>query len=432
MIRMEPNVVLRFSPLLDEFVKIRSFAASEIGELLHFARVPDRNAYRGLVVTACIVGYPVLAGAASDRLPGGRRALDEELYALCVQVNAGLDITQVVLPATSEQKVGLHLLKAPEPEMADAAGKVAHLEERLAERVIGQRDAVHAVSQVVRRAAAGLRDTTRPMGTFFFIGQTGVGKTELAKALTDLVFEDRSRLVRIDCSEYGLPHEYAKLIGAPPGYIGHSEGGFLTEEMKKKGKAVVLFDEIEKADPKVHNLLLQVLDEGVMTDSHGTRISFADAIIILTSNVGVEEVRQARDRIGFDGAKHAALDREALFGCTVDALKREFRPEFLNRIDEVVLFNPLALADCVHIVERFLGEIVQHATRADLRLTWTQNVPKFLAEAGFSPEYGARELRRTVQDLVENPLADRILDGDFHRGDEVQVVVKRGQIAFRN
>ncbi|KAF0246939.1 MAG: hypothetical protein FD180_298 [Planctomycetota bacterium] len=432
MIRMEPNVVLRFSALLDEFIKIRSFSAAEIAELLRFARVPDKNAYRGLVVNACVISYPVLADAASQRIPSGRRAIDEEFYRLCVEVNPTLDITQVVLPAASEPKSGLHLLKAPEPEPAQAIAKVARLEERLAERVIGQRDAVHAVAQVVRRAAAGLRDTTRPMGTFFFIGQTGVGKTELAKALTDTVFEDRAHMVRVDCSEYGLPHEYAKLIGAPPGYIGHNEGGYLTEEMKKKGRAVVLFDEIEKADPKVHNLLLQLFDEGFITDSHGARISFADAIVILTSNVGVEEVREARERIGFDRSKRAGLDREALFGCTVDALKKEFRPEFLNRIDEVVLFNPLGLEDCVRIVEKFLGEVVHHATRADLRLTWTPPVPKFLAEAGFSPEYGARELRRTVTDLVENPLADGILDGEFHRGDEVQMVVKRGGIAFRN
>ncbi|MCC6738728.1 MAG: ATP-dependent Clp protease ATP-binding subunit [Planctomycetia bacterium] len=432
MIRMEPNVVLRYSSLLDEFVKIRSFAAAEVEELLRFARIPDRNAYRALVLNACVVGYPAHAQDAEQRVPGGRRALDEELGKLCIAVNPSLDIAHVTLPALPEAKTGLHLLKAPEPEPAEERARVAKLEERLAERVIGQRDAVHAVAQVVRRAAAGLRDTARPLGTFFFIGQTGVGKTELAKALTDVVFEDRTRMVRVDCSEYGLPHEYAKLIGAPPGYIGHSEGGFLTEEMKKKGKAVVLFDEIEKADAKVHNLLLQLFDEGFITDSHGTRVSFADAIVILTSNVGVEEVRQARDAIGFDRAKRAALDREALFGCTVEALKREFRPEFLNRIDEVVLFNALGLDDCIRIVERFLGDVVQHATRADLRLSWTPHVPRFLAESGFSPEYGARELRRTVQDLVENPLADRILDGEFRRGDHVQLTVKRGQIAFRN
>jgi ATP-dependent Clp protease ATP-binding subunit ClpC len=306
------------------------------------------------------------------------------------------------------------------------------METQLRRHVVGQETAITSVSRAVKKAMTGLRDPARPIATFFFVGQTGVGKTELAKAITQYLFQDPARMLRVDGSEYALPHEYAKLIGAPPGYIGHSEGGYLTEEMKKKGRAVVLFDEIEKADPKVHNLLLQVLDEGMITDSHGAKISFADAIVILTSNVGVEEVREARDRIGFDRAKRAALDREALYGCTVDALKREFRPEFLNRIDEVVLFNALKLEDCVRIVERFLGDVVHHATQAALRLTWTANVPKFLAEAGFSPEYGARELRRTVQDLVENPLADRILDGEFKRGDEVQVVVKRGAIAFRN
>src|SRR5436190_1247133 len=249
MIRMEPNVVLKFSELLDEFVKIRCFTAAEIAELLRSARIPNKLAYRNLVINACVVDIGAAYKRAADRNEAGCNTNDE-LYGLCIEVNEALDIAKVTLPAAAEPKSGLHLLKAPEPEPAQAMGKVANLAERLGERVIGQEDAVKAVAQVVRRAAAGMRDATRPMGSFFFIGQTGVGKTELAKALTDLVFDDRSRMVRVDCSEYGLPHEYAKLIGAPPGYIGHSEGGYLTEEMKKKGRAVVLFDEIEKADPK--------------------------------------------------------------------------------------------------------------------------------------------------------------------------------------
>jgi ATP-dependent Clp protease ATP-binding subunit ClpC len=429
---MEPGVVLKFSPVLDEFVRIRAFSPPEIAELLKFARVPDKNAYRALVLNACLVAFTPLAEDASRKLPGGLRQLEDDLYRLCVEVNPALDMTQVTLPAAAEPRSEIHLLKAPEPEPSEAFRGVAGLEDELSRRVVGQPDAVRAVAKVVRRAAAGLRDSDRPVGAFFFIGQTGVGKTELAKALTDAVFRDRSRMVRVDCSEYALPHEYAKLIGAPPGYIGHNEGGYLTEEIKKKGRAVVLFDEIEKADPKVHNLLLQLLDEGFVTDSHGRRVSFADAIVILTSNVGVEEVREARGRMGFDAARRVALDREALFGCTVEALKREFRPEFLNRIDEVVLFNPLTLPDCVRIAEGFLAEVMRHATRAQIRLTWSPQVPRFLAEAGYAPEYGARELRRTVQELVENPLAEAILDREFDRGSEVKVVVKRGAIAFRN
>jgi ATP-dependent Clp protease ATP-binding subunit ClpC len=431
MIRMEPNVVLKYSPLIDAFVKLRIFSGDEITQILRFSRVPDRATFRGLVVNAVAVHASRYAEHA-NHLPGGRAQLEEELYRLCVEVNPGLEIGKVTLPAAREEQAEIHLLQAPEAPPDERMERAAKLETELTRRVIGQEGAVKSVARVLRRAAVGLRDTTRPIGTFFFIGRTGVGKTELAKALTDTMFDDRSRMVRVDCSEYALPHEYAKLIGAPPGYIGHNEGGFLTEEMKKRGKAVVLFDEVEKADPKVHNLLLQLLDEGFITDSHGARVSFADAVVILTSNVGVEEVREAQGRMGFDAARRQALDRETLRGCTVDALKREFRPEFLNRIDEVVLFNSLSLEDCVKIVDRFLSEVMHHAVRADIRLTWTRDVPRFLAESGFSDEYGARELRRTVQEKVENPLADAILDGEVHRGEEVQLVVRRGEIAFRN
>lgn len=430
MIRVEPNVVLKYSPVLDEFVRIRSFTPGEIAEVLRCARVPDKASYRALVLSACLVPFASILDAA-DRIPAGRRALEDDLLRLCVEINPGLNISQVTFPAAHDPRNDLHLLQAPAPAGEDRASKARRLRDDLRRRIVGQPEAVDAVARVVRRNAAGLRDERRPMGTFFFIGQTGVGKTELAKALTDLVFEDRSHLVRIDCSEYALPHEVAKLIGAPPGYVGHGDGGFLTGEMKKKGAAVVLFDEIEKADPKVHNLLLQLLDEGMLTDSHGEKIPFRDTIVIMTSNVGVEEVREARGRIGFDGGNRA-LGRADLHDCTLGALKREFRPEFLNRVDEVVLFNPLTLEDGVHIVELCLRDVVDRAQRASLRLTWSSSVPRFLAEAGFNPEYGARELRRTVRDLVEDPLADRILEGAFPGGGEVRMTVKRGHVDFRN
>ena len=432
MMRMEPNVVLKYFPPLDEFVRLRVFSQADIEEMLRFAKAPSKRQYQQLVVNACVVHYnesvlPHLAQISYDK----RASFEDGLFALCVEVNPSLDIGAVTLTPGGEPRPEIHLLSGPSvAAQAEPALPVRDLEEVLSRRIIGQEEAVHTVARAVKKAAVGLRDERRPIGTFFFVGQTGVGKTELAKALAEALWHDLGHLIRVDCSEYSQPHEYAKLIGAPPGYIGFKEGGVLTEAMRQRRAGVVLFDEIEKADPKVHDLLLQLLDEGTLTDSKGTAVPFGDAVVIMTSNVGVDEVDSFRNRAGFDSAKRQAPTRDELFREVVAGLKRGFRPEFINRVDDIVLFQPLSFDHCVRIVEILLDEVRRHAVRRRLGLTFTPPVKRFLAERGFSPEFGARELRRTVVEMVEEPLSELLVDGKIPEGAQVHVTVKGNRLAF--
>src|ERR1041384_900414 len=285
MIRMEPNVVLKYFDPVDAFVKIRHFTADEVTHLLKTARISDRRSYVGLVVNACVLG-----------LTDKHLEHTEDLYQLCIEVNPPLEIHRVAIEA-AEPSSQIHLLdQSPAPRDFK---KLHDMEAALGRTVVGQEKAIACVSRAVKKAMTGLRDPARPIATFFFVGQTGVGKTELAKALTLYLFQDASRMLRVDGSEYALPHEYAKLIGAPPGYIGHDQRGILAEAARTEGPITVLFDEIEKSDPKVHNLLLQVMDEGFLTDNKGARCSFGNAILIFTSNVGTEEAEALKNRIGF-------------------------------------------------------------------------------------------------------------------------------------
>jgi ATP-dependent Clp protease ATP-binding subunit ClpC len=277
------------------------------------------------------------------------------------------------------------------------------------------------VVKAFRKAAAGIRDPRRPIGTFMLVGSTGTGKTELAKMVSRHLFGDGTRLVRIDCSEYALPHEYAKLIGAPPGYVGHNEGGHLTEQMKDKKVGVVLFDEIEKAHKKVHNLLLQIMDEGFLTDSKGQVVPFNRSFILLTSNVGVEEISAIRDRVGFDWKARTVVGREQTKDATLDAMKHAFRPEFINRLDGVLMFNSLTEQDCVRIARNQLEQVAGYLRQGGIELRFAPSVAREIARQGFNPEYGARELRRLIQTRIEEPLSERILAGEFRGGDTVRV-----------
>ncbi|MDP7034357.1 MAG: AAA family ATPase [Planctomycetota bacterium] len=439
MIRAQTSVVLKYIEKLDRFVKIRTFDPEAVQQLLKIDEESVRKSdYYHLVVTACVVGYndqilPEIRQRSTQI--GDIEAVEEELYHASVALNPGLDIRKVVLPVQNPSKSSsqIHLFERAEPQSESLVADwidVENLEERVSRRIIGQEEAVGRVSLAIRKAAAGLRGSNRPISSFFFVGQTGVGKTELARVLARTLWsEEAEHLVKIDCSEYSLHHEYAKLIGAPPGYIGHEEGGVLTEAMKRLGKAVVLFDEIEKADRKVHNVLLQILDEGVVTDSHGARIPFDRSVIILTSNLGVEEVQEMKNRIGFGSPTE--LDQKSRFGETLRALRKEFRPEFLNRVDDLILFNLLDAEACEKIVRLFLDELVVKATKRGIDLTITQPAARFLAESGYSREYGARELRREVQKQVEEPLAERILDGRLERGQNVQVGLRGEALSIR-
>jgi len=415
MMHMEPNVVLKFFDPLDAFVRIRHFTADEIARLLRTARLTDRRSYIGLVINACVL-----------HLTPQLLEHEEGLYRLCAEVNPSLEIHKVTITA-AEEPSPIHLLERRRDDAPRDYRRLGDMETALARRVVGQEAAISSVSRAIKKAMTGLRDPARPIATFFFVGQTGVGKTELAKALTLYLFEDSSRMVRIDGSEYALPHEYAKLIGAPPGYIGHDQGGLLSDAARQGGPFTLLFDEIEKTDPKVHNLLLQVMDEGFVTDNHGARVSFGNAVVILTSNVGAEEAEALRHQIGFG---KPAADSRAAAEEFFKAVKAGFRPEFVNRLTNVVFFNPIGLGECEQIARILLGEVQKHASNVPLTVRFERRVPRYLAEKSFRPEYGAREIRRTVESEIEGRLSEMLIAGALAEGDSVTVKVSRGALQF--
>ncbi len=425
MMRIEPNAVLKYFEPVDGFVKIRRFTDAEVQTLLRDARVATRRAYVDLVVNAAVIHY---TDAVFLRIAEAPDAVDK-LYALCVEVSPALDIRRVSIPVAEARQPEIHLLGRAEAPAPRALDGLRDLEDRLGRRIIGQEHAVTSVTRAVLKGLTGLRDPERPIATFFFVGQTGVGKTELAKALTLCLTGDAAKLVRVDCSEYALPHEYAKLVGSPPGYVGHEQAGVLSEAMAARGQAVVLFDEIEKSDAKVHDLLLQMMDEGFITDNKARRVPFGDAVIILTSNVGAEEIEALRSRIGFDAGTRS-LARDQVLEETLACLKTRFKPEFVNRLSEVVLFNPIGLRECVRIVSLLLDDVKRHAASVPLTLHIAGSVPPFLAEKGYKPESGARELRRTVESELEGRLSEMLVDGHVRQGDEVTVRVSHDRLVF--
>jgi len=298
--------------------------------------------------------------------------------------------------------------------------KLLKMEDRLKERVVGQEEAVRAVSDAVRRARAGLQDPKRPVGSFIFLGPTGVGKTELCRALAEFLFDDENAMVRVDMSEYMEQHSVARLIGAPPGYVGYEEGGRLTEAVRRRPYSVVLFDEIEKAHRDVFNILLQVLDDGRLTDGHGRTVDFKNTIIVMTSNVGTHWVEE----LGGKGKE------EELKEHIMESLRKTFRPEFLNRIDEVIVFNRLGKEEIKQIVEIQLRSLRKRLAEHNVRLTLGKEVREMLVEKGYDPAYGARPLKRTIQQYIENPLALEILEGRFPDGSEVIIKCKDGKVLF--
>ncbi len=315
--------------------------------------------------------------------------------------------------------------------------KLAHLEDVLHKRVIGQDEAVHAVSNALRRSRAGISEEKRPIGSFLFLGPTGVGKTELAKALAASMFDDENAIVRLDMSEYGERHTVARMIGSPPGYVGYDEGGQLTEKIRRRPYSVVLLDEVEKAHPDVFNSLLQVLDDGRLTDGKGRTISFKNTIIIMTSNIGSEQILEwgtKRGEIGFsDKDEDASADSvEGMKEQVLSMLKDHFRPEFLNRVDETIVFHPLSQDHLGEIVELQLADVIRRLADKKIALTFSDKAKKFVAEKGYDPAYGARPLKRAIQDLVLDELALQIVEGKIIEGDSVAVDVQKGKITFKN
>ena len=309
--------------------------------------------------------------------------------------------------------------------------RLLKLEESLHQRVIGQNEAVEAVSRAVRRARAGLKDPKRPIGSFIFLGPTGVGKTELAKALAESLFGDENAMIRIDMSEYMERHTVSRLVGAPPGYVGYDEGGQLTERVRRKPYAVVLLDEIEKAHPEVFNVLLQVLEDGRLTDAHGRMVDFKNTVVIMTSNVGANLIERSTG-IGFQAGSDDNSDNnyQKMKDKVLDELKRTFRPEFLNRIDEVIVFHALNREEIEFIVDLMVKPVAQQLQEKGITLELSEEVKKLLAKDGFDPTFGARPLRRSVQRFIENPLSEELLKGTLDSGSVVKALVKDERIVF--
>jgi ATP-dependent Clp protease ATP-binding subunit ClpB len=297
--------------------------------------------------------------------------------------------------------------------------KLLRMEEALHKRVIGQDEAVGAVSDAIRRSRAGLSDPNRPIGSFLFMGPTGVGKTELCKALAEFMFDTEEAMVRIDMSEFMEKHSVARLIGAPPGYVGYEEGGYLTEAVRRRPYAVILMDEIEKAHPDVFNILLQVLDDGRLTDGHGRTVDFRNTLVVMTSNLGSSRIQEL-----------ATEGYEAMKAAVMDVVGQHFRPEFINRVDEMVVFHPLDREQIKLIAGIQLNHLRKRMQASDLGMEVSEEALDLLAEAGFDPVYGARPLKRAIQNEIENPLAQKILSGDLTPGKTIRIDVKEGRFIF--
>jgi ATP-dependent Clp protease ATP-binding subunit ClpB len=298
--------------------------------------------------------------------------------------------------------------------------KLLRMESQLDKRVVGQDDAVRIVSDAIRRSRAGLSDPRRPNGSFLFLGPTGVGKTELCKALADFLFDTEEAMIRIDMSEFMEKHSVARLIGAPPGYVGYEEGGYLTEAVRRRPYAVILLDEVEKAHPDVFNVLLQVLDDGRLTDGQGRTVDFRNTVIIMTSNLGSQVIQE------YSGEKNYSRMRAAV----MEIVQQSFRPEFINRIDDIVVFHPLGTEQIRKIVDIQLAYLRKRLQERNLDIVLDDTARDLMGEAGFDPVYGARPLKRAIQQQIENPLAQHILRGDFVPGDSIQVSVKDGRLTF--
>lgn len=434
--------VYRYFDPTDAFVQILLCDA----ERLRLGVTPgmNRTEYRRLVIETCMpeLGQPIDKQLA-EMLPEDPLLGEDLLYQLCVEVNPTLNIHTVRLfdsqAASTAEAAPAEPETKPEATSDDFLGRMsrraARIESRLKRHVIGQDDAVHAVASAVRRAAAGLTSEDRPLASLMFVGRTGTGKTELGRALARELYSDdsdsaegKTRLVRIDCSEYAHAHEYSKLIGAPPGYVGHQDGGHLTEALLKERECVVLFDEVEKAHPKLHNLMLQILEEGALTDGRGRRVRFDRAIVLLTSNAGANEIQAASRAMGFHGG--GSLDGAGIEDITTRSLEERFSPEFLGRLDEIQVFGDLDPSAARKIAQLKLTDLALRARRRGLQVAFTAAVSNWVASRGFSAEYGAREIRRVIQRELEPRLANVLLDRRSPQGGLLRARIQDGEPFF--
>ncbi len=348
------------------------------------------------------------------------------------KTDKGRDITTVTADDIADivsSWTGIPVMRLVEEETE----KLLRMEDSLHKRIVGQEEAVTAVSRAVRRARAGLKDARRPIGSFIFLGPTGVGKTELTLALAEFMFGDENAVVRIDMSEYTERHTVSRLVGAPPGYVGYEEGGQLTEQVRRRPYSVVLLDEIEKAHPEIFNVLLQILEDGRLTDAQGRTVDFKNCVVIMTSNVGAPQI-QREGGFGFRGTESEQADAQRIYDRmkthVMEELRRTFRPEFLNRVDEIIVFRPLSRDQIAAIVDILMERVRREIHGQGMQLTITDAARDLLAREGFDPQYGARPLRRAIQRLVEDPLSDDMLRGKFSAGDEIVLDARDGRVVF--
>ncbi|MDA0666786.1 MAG: AAA family ATPase [Planctomycetota bacterium] len=421
----ETGIVYKYFDLIDGFIRVKVLGQDVSLSVLQkgVGEPPSRREYRRLVVENCVIAVEeeVLPKVHSI-YPEDTIAAEDLLYQICVDVNPNLDIHSVALPAGGAQE------ESENEAMQSFKERARLLKDAVLKELIGQDEAVHQICRSVRKSASGIGDPQRPVGSYLLVGRTGTGKTELAKSLARHLYESNN-LVRIDCSEFALPHETAKLIGAPPGYVGHNDGGTLTEALMRDPHAVVLFDEIEKGHEKLHNMLLQILDDGRLTDSKGNTVSFTKALVLMTSNVGTADYAEATNRLGF--GRDGGLEICDFDAITSVALRRNFKPELMNRLDGVLTFRSLTPENCTTIAGLLLQKLQQRMDNAGIRLKWSKRLAEAVAEAGYCEEYGAREVRRALARLVEEPLSNAIMDGEFAPGQKVTAGWRGGRVTFR-
>ena len=368
-----------------------------------------------------------VAAAFRDKERQLLKQLEEE------KVNWERDLQENRVTVTEEHiaEVVAMMTGVPVKRIAKTEGmKLLQMHDELSESVVGQKEAIEKIVKAIHRNRAGLKDPNRPIGSFLFLGPTGVGKTELSKALAEAVFGSEQAMIRVDMSEYMEKHSVSKLIGSPPGYVGYDEGGQLSEKVRRNPYSVLLFDEIEKAHPDVFNILLQVLDDGHITDAHGRKVDFKQTIIIMTSNAGAQSIIEPK-KLGFMSNQDEKQDYDRMKSGVMEEVRRLFKPEFLNRIDEIMVFHPLNKSHIKKIVNIMLKKLEKRCReQLEIELKITESVREFLAESGFDSKYGARPLRRAIQTKLEDPMANALLEGRIKRGETVRIQLRQKEICF--
>lgn len=417
--------------LPDKAIDLVDEAASRL-RISRYTSPPDVKALEARVDTLCREKEEAIKAQdfeAAARLRDEEQALRDELRreTTAWQENrrdAALTVTREDIADIVTAWTGIPVRQMESEE----SKKLLHLDKILKEHIIGQPEAVDAVAKAIRRGRMGLKDPKRPLGSFLFLGPTGVGKTELCRALALVMFGDRNAIIRVDMSEYMEKHSVSRLIGSPPGYVGYDEGGQLTEKIRRKPYSVVLFDEVEKAHPDVLNILLQILDDGMLTDAQGRRVDFKNTVIILTSNIGASAITEKAKSLGFTAA--ATDEKAAMEANVMQALKSAFRPEFLNRLDEIIVFNRLTDADIRKIASLLLAELGERIRGIGVEIEFDPSLVAYVAEKGFDPVYGARPLRRAITSLVEDSFSEAMLEGRIAAGDRILAKAIEGKVLF--